>query len=72
MGEEADRAVVVTAVRRSCEPAIGVVDEVVVDCSSPAELMTFWAGVLGGRPVERSAGLASVDPKCVEVPLSET
>ncbi|WP_411742537.1 hypothetical protein [Rhodococcus sp. IEGM 1318] len=43
-----------------------------VDCSSPAELMTFWAGVLGGRPVERSAGLASVDPNCVELPLSET
>lgn len=41
---------------------IGHVDEVVVDCSAPAQLATFWAGILGGQPVERSAEWAFVDP----------
>lgn len=41
---------------------IGQVDEVVVDCSAPAQLATFWAGILGGQPVERSAEWAFVDP----------
>ncbi|MDV6274374.1 VOC family protein [Rhodococcus erythropolis] len=41
---------------------IGQVDEVIVDCSAPAQLAKFWSGVLGGRPVERSAEWAFVDP----------
>ena len=32
---------------------IGTIDEVVVDCARPAVLAAFWAGVLGGEPVER-------------------
>ncbi|WP_459683073.1 VOC family protein [Rhodococcus sp. no. 34] len=33
-----------------------------MDCSAPAQLATFWAGILGGQPVERSAEWAFVDP----------
>ena len=32
---------------------IGIIDEVVFDCAQPAVLAAFWAGVLGGQPVER-------------------
>ncbi|MER2086789.1 VOC family protein [Rhodococcus sp. (in: high G+C Gram-positive bacteria)] len=41
---------------------IGQVDEVVVDCSSPIALAKFWAGILGGQPVERNTAWAFVDP----------
>lgn len=32
---------------------IGPIDEVVIDCADPGALAGFWAGVLGGEPVER-------------------
>lgn len=32
---------------------IGRIDEVVIDCANPEALARFWAGVLGGEPVER-------------------
>lgn len=32
---------------------IGRIDEVVFDCSDPALLAQFWAGVLGGKPAVR-------------------
>lgn len=41
---------------------IGRVDEVVVDCQSPASLAGFWASILGGEPVHRSEEWSFVDP----------
>ncbi|QQQ77627.1 VOC family protein [Saccharothrix sp. 6-C] len=37
-------------------------DQIVVDCVDPAGLVRFWAGLLGGRPVEREHGWAHVVP----------
>ncbi|NUT98358.1 MAG: VOC family protein [Saccharothrix sp.] len=37
-------------------------DQVVVDCREPARLVRFWAGLLGGVPVERALGWAHVEP----------
>ncbi|MFC7308004.1 VOC family protein [Streptomyces monticola] len=37
------------------------VDEIVYDCAEPAVLARFWAGLLGGEPVDRSAGWSYVD-----------
>ncbi|MFE0737052.1 VOC family protein [Streptomyces sp. NPDC058855] len=38
------------------------VQEIVVDCGDPARLVRFWAGMLGGEPVDRSADWSYVDP----------
>ncbi|REE98054.1 VOC family protein [Thermomonospora umbrina] len=40
---------------------IGRIDEVVVDCADPGPLARFWAGVLGGDPVDRDADWSYVD-----------
>jgi catechol 2,3-dioxygenase-like lactoylglutathione lyase family enzyme len=37
-------------------------DQIVVDCLEPARLVRFWAGLLGGEPVEREHGWAHVVP----------
>jgi predicted enzyme related to lactoylglutathione lyase len=42
--------------------ALGRLDEIVIDCAEPARLARFWAGLLGGHPVDRSAGWSYVDP----------
>jgi hypothetical protein len=41
---------------------IGRIDEVVVDCGDPMSLAGFWAGVLGGEPVQRHPDWCYVDP----------
>ncbi|WP_338678134.1 VOC family protein [Streptomyces sp. SCSIO 30461] len=38
------------------------VNEVVFDCAEPAALVRFWAGLLGGDPVERDPDWAYVEP----------
>lgn len=38
------------------------VQEIVFDCAAPAALVRFWAGLLGGEPVDRSADWSYVDP----------
>ncbi|GGY45891.1 VOC family protein [Streptomyces omiyaensis] len=38
------------------------VQELVFDCGDPAALVRFWAGLLGGEPVERSPDWAYVEP----------
>ncbi|MBY4035659.1 VOC family protein [Rhodococcus fascians] len=40
---------------------IGRIDEVVFDCTEPAVLVRFWAGVLGGQPVVRDDSWHFVD-----------
>jgi catechol 2,3-dioxygenase-like lactoylglutathione lyase family enzyme len=40
---------------------IGRIDEVVFDCTEPAVLARFWAGVLGGQPVVRDDSWHFVD-----------
>lgn len=37
-------------------------DQIVVDCQDPARLVRFWAGLLGGSPVDREHGWAHVVP----------
>ncbi|MFI9006567.1 VOC family protein [Actinosynnema sp. NPDC053489] len=37
-------------------------NQIVVDCLEPARLVRFWAGLLGGEPVERAHGWAHVVP----------
>ena len=45
-------------------PAVGRVDEIVVDCRDPAKLATFWAGLFGVEPKIRDATWATVrDPE---------
>ena len=41
-------------------PAVGRVDEIVVDCRDPATLATFWAGLFGVEPKIRDATWATV------------
>jgi Glyoxalase-like domain len=41
---------------------IGRIDELVIDCAEPGALAQFWAGVLGGEPVQRSASWCFIDP----------
>ncbi|MFE6776772.1 VOC family protein [Streptomyces sp. NPDC057702] len=36
--------------------------QIVVDCRKPGDLVRFWAGLLGGEPVERARGWAHVEP----------
>ncbi|MFD8012414.1 VOC family protein [Streptomyces sp. NPDC058955] len=38
------------------------VQELVFDCGDPAALVRFWAGLLGGEPVDRSPDWSYVDP----------
>ncbi|WP_228979125.1 VOC family protein [Streptomyces sp. DH12] len=38
------------------------VSEIVFDCADPAAQVRFWAGLLGGEPVDRSADWSYVDP----------
>ncbi|GAA3051039.1 VOC family protein [Streptomyces roseofulvus] len=38
------------------------VQELVFDCGEPAALVRFWAGLLGGEPVDRSPDWSYVDP----------
>ncbi|GAA4929209.1 VOC family protein [Streptomyces coeruleoprunus] len=38
------------------------VSEIVFDCAEPAALVRFWAGLLGGEPVDRSRDWSYVDP----------
>ena len=37
-------------------------EQIVVDCLDPARLVRFWAGLLGGEPVDREHGWAHVVP----------
>ncbi|NUT52433.1 MAG: VOC family protein [Saccharothrix sp.] len=37
-------------------------DQIVVDCLEPAQLVRFWAALLGGTAVEREHGWAHVVP----------
>ncbi|CAM5412434.1 VOC family protein [Streptomyces narbonensis] len=38
------------------------VQEIVFDCADPAALVRFWAGLLGGEPVDRTGDWSYVDP----------
>ncbi|WP_344024595.1 VOC family protein [Streptomyces luteireticuli] len=38
------------------------VGEIVVDCRDPQRLVRFWAGLLGGEPVDRTPDWSYVDP----------
>jgi hypothetical protein len=38
------------------------VSEIVFDCADPAGLVRFWAGLLGGAPVDRSPDWSYVEP----------
>ena len=38
------------------------IDEIVFDCHDPARLVRFWAALLGGDPVDRSADWSYIDP----------
>lgn len=41
---------------------IGTIDEIVIDCAQPAALCEFWATVLGGAAVHRTADWSYIDP----------
>src|SRR5258708_19806482 len=41
---------------------IGWIREVVMDCTEPWELARFWAGLLGGAPVEWYPGWVTLEP----------
>lgn len=41
-------------------PAVGRVDEIVVDCRDPANLATFWAALFGVEPKIRDTSWATV------------
>jgi Glyoxalase-like domain len=43
-------------------PAIGWIREVVLDCAEPWALAHFWAGLLGGTPVEWYPGWVTLEP----------
>ena len=42
--------------------AIGWIREVVMDCPEPWALARFWAGLLGGSPVEWYPGWVTIQP----------
>ncbi len=44
------------------EAAIGWIREVVLDCPEPWALARFWAGLLGGTPVEWYPGWVTLEP----------
>lgn len=37
-------------------------EQLVIDCRRPGVLVRFWAGLLGGTPVDRAHGWAHVEP----------
>jgi hypothetical protein len=37
-------------------------DQIVVDCREPRALVRFWAGLLGGDPVDRALDWSHVEP----------
>jgi hypothetical protein len=37
-------------------------DQIVVDCLQPKALVRFWAGLLGGQPVDRALNWSHVEP----------
>jgi hypothetical protein len=41
---------------------IGWVREIVLDCPDPMDLARFWAGLLGGTPVEWYPGWVTLEP----------
>jgi len=41
---------------------VGWVREIVLDCPDPWDLAWFWAGLLGGRPVEWYPGWVTLEP----------
>lgn len=48
--------------RRTVGAVRALLSEIVVDCHDPARLVRFWAGLLGGEPVDRSPEWSYVDP----------
>ncbi|WP_175410060.1 VOC family protein [Streptomyces sp. TRM64462] len=38
------------------------VSEIVFDCAQPSALVRFWAGLLGGEPVDRGPDWSYVEP----------
>ncbi len=44
------------------DEVIGWIREVVLDCADPWELARFWAGLLGGTPVEWDPGWVTLEP----------
>jgi hypothetical protein len=44
------------------DTAIGWIREVVLDCAEPWALARFWAGLLGGTPVEWYPGWVTIEP----------
>jgi Glyoxalase-like domain len=46
----------------SVAPVIGWIREVVLDCAEPWDLARFWAGLLGGTPVEWYPGWVTLEP----------
>jgi Glyoxalase-like domain len=46
----------------SGETAIGWIREIVLDCAEPWALARFWAGLLGGTPVEWYPGWVTLEP----------
>ena len=46
----------------SREPAVGWVREVVLDSPDPQRLAEFWAGLVGGDPVEWYDGWVTLEP----------
>ena len=41
---------------------VGWIREIVLDCPSPWDLARFWAGLLGGTPVEWYPGWVTLEP----------
>ena len=39
-----------------------LLDQIVIDCREPRTLVRFWAGLLGGDPVDRALGWSHVQP----------
>jgi hypothetical protein len=42
--------------------SIGWIREIVLDCPNPWDLARFWAGLLGGTPVEWYPGWVTLEP----------
>jgi len=49
-------------VRDGEQRPIGWIREVVLNCRNPRELASFWAGLLGGDPVEWYPGWVTLEP----------
>ena len=58
----ADRAAVEHHARVGTDDVIGWIREVVLDCPDPWALARFWAGLLGGTPVEWYPGWVTLEP----------